>query len=477
MTPLTLPTDVRRATLAERQATGIAARSVRSRTSFASWTPPADRPDPIAQLAEQEVVRLQALLPLRHERMSVSPFTFYRGSAAVMASDLASMPNTGLVVQLCGDAHLSNFGLFAGQDRTVIFDVNDFDETNPGPFEWDVMRLAASFMLAAQDNGFSEKDADAITRLVASTYRATMAEYATMSDLAIWYDRISASSLEQWAAEIGGEKATKQLDKVIGKAQSRDGWSAISKLTEVVDGTRRFLDQPPVLVRITDGEDLHPWLDMLMAKYRSELQNDRRELMRRFQVVDFGHKVVGVGSVGLRAFVLLLQGRDENDLLVLQAKEAVQSVLNPYTDSCVYEHQGQRVVEGQRLMQAASDAFLGWVQSPNGRQFYVRQLRDMKWSPDIAKLPVAQLSGYAALCGRTLAHGHARSGDPVAIAAYLGQSEKFDIAMSDFARAYSAQVDSDFAAYTAAIADGRVVSGPADVSGDRIIERPQRYPE
>ena len=422
-------------------------------------------------------MRLQALLPLRHERMSVSPFTFYRGSAAVMASDLASMPNTGLVVQLCGDAHLSNFGLFAGQDRTVVFDVNDFDETNPGPFEWDVMRLAASFMLAAQDNGFSDKEADDITRLAASSYRTAMAEYAGMSDLAIWYDRISTSTLEQWAGEVGGDRATRQINKVIGKAQSRDGWSAIAKMTQVVDGRRQFLDQPPVLVRITDGEDLHPWLDMLMEKYRGELQNDRRELIRRYQVVDLGHKVVGVGSVGLRAFVLLLQGRDENDLLVLQAKEAVQSVLEPYTHSCVYEHQGQRVVEGQRLMQAASDAFLGWVQAPNGRQFYIRQLRDMKWSPDIAKLPAPQLAGYAALCGRTLAHGHARSGDPVAIAAYLGQSEKFDVAISSFARAYSAQVDSDFAEYTAAIADGRVVSGQVDISGDRIIDRPQMPPQ
>jgi uncharacterized protein (DUF2252 family) len=406
--------------------------------------------------------------------MSVSPFTFYRGSAAVMASDVGSMPNTAITVQLCGDAHLSNFGLFAGQDRSVIFDVNDFDETNPGPFEWDVMRLAASFMLAAQDNSFTEQEANDITRLAASSYRVAMAEYARMSDLAIWYDRISTATLEQWAAQVGGDKGTKQINKVIGKAQSRDGWSAITKLTEVVDGKRQFLDQPPVLVRITDGDDLHPWLDTLMDKYRSELQSDRRELIRRYQVVDFGHKVVGVGSVGLRAFVLLLQGRDENDLLVLQAKEAVQSVLEPYTKSCVYEHQGQRVVEGQRLMQAASDAFLGWVQAPNGRQFYVRQLRDMKWSPDIAKLPAPLLAGYAALCGRTLAHGHARSGDPVEIAAYLGQSEKFDVAISEFARVYSAQVNSDFAQYTAAIADGRVVTGHAVVSGDHIIERRQQ---
>ena len=383
------------------------------------------------------------------------------------------MPNTGLVVQLCGDAHLSNFGLFAGQDRSVVFDVNDFDETNPGPFEWDVMRLATSFMLAAQDNGFSAKDADDITRLAASSYRTAMSDYAQMSDLAIWYDRISTTTLEQWAAQIGGERATKQINKVIGKAQSRDGWSAIEKLTEVVDGKRQFLDQPPVLVRVTDSEDLHPWLDMLLEKYRTDLQNDRRELIRRYQVVDFGHKVVGVGSVGLRAFVLLLQGRDENDLLVLQAKEAVQSVLEPYTNSCVYEHQGQRVVEGQRLMQAASDAFLGWLQAPNGRQFYIRQLRDMKWSPDIAKLPLGQLSGYASLCGRTLAHGHARSGDPVQIAAYLGQSEKFDAAMTEFARSYSAQVSRDFAQYTAAIADGQVVTGDAVVSGDHIIDRRQ----
>jgi len=440
---------------------------------MSQWETPLDRPDPIAQLAEQEVVRVQALLPLRHERMSVSPFTFYRGSAAVMASDLASMPNTGLTVQLCGDAHLSNFGLFAGQDRSVIFDVNDFDETNPGPFEWDVMRLTASFMLAAQDNGFTAQQADDITRLAASSYRKAIGEYAAMSDLAIWYDRISGATLEQWASEVGGERGAKELNKVIGKAQSRDGWSAINKLTEVVDGKRQFLDQPPVLVRITDGDDLHPWIDKLMTHYRNDLQNDRRELIRRYQVVDLGHKVVGVGSVGLRAFVLLLQGRDENDLLVLQAKEAVQSVLEPHTHSCNFDHQGQRVVEGQRLMQAASDAFLGWVQAPNGRQFYIRQLRDMKWSPDIAKLPVIQLAGYASLCGRTLAHGHARSGDPVAIAAYLGQSTKFDDAMSVFARKYSAQVAADFAKYTAAIAGGQIITGHAELSGDHFIENRQ----
>ena len=473
MESLALPTDVRRSTLAERQAVGIAARSTRPRTSLATWATPEGRRDPIDQLADQEGTRIQALLPLRHERMSVSPFTFYRGSAAVMASDLGSMPNTGLVVQLCGDAHLSNFGLFAGQDRSVVFDVNDFDETNPGPFEWDVMRLAASFMLAARDNSFTDQEADDIARLAASSYRTAMAEYAGMSDLEIWYDRISTESLEQWANQVGGERGTKQLNKAIGKAQLRDGWSAISKLTEVVDGNRQFLDQPPVLVRITDGDDLHPWLDMLLDRYRAALQNDRRELIRRYRVVDFGHKVVGVGSVGLRAFVLLLQGRDENDLLVLQAKEAVQSVLEPYTQSCVYEHQGERVVEGQRLMQAASDAFLGWVQAPNGRMFYVRQLRDMKWSPDIAKLPVAQLSAYASLCGRTLAHGHARSGDPVAIAAYLGQGTKFDDAISTFSRAYAEQVDSDFAEYTSAIADGRVVTGEAIISGDHIIESRQ----
>lgn len=473
MESLALPTDVRRSTLAERQAMGIAARSTRPRTALATWATPEGRRDPIDQLADQEGTRIQALLPLRHERMSVSPFTFYRGSAAVMASDLGSMPNTGLVVQLCGDAHLSNFGLFAGQDRSVVFDVNDFDETNPGPFEWDVMRLAASFMLAAQDNSFTDQEADDIARLAASSYRTAMAEYAGMSDLEIWYDRISTESLEQWANQVGGERGTKQLNKAIGKAQLRDGWSAIAKMTEVVDGNRQFLDQPPVLVRITDGDDLHPWLDMLMDRYRLALQNDRRELIRRYRVVDFGHKVVGVGSVGLRAFVLLLQGRDENDLLVLQAKEAVQSVLEPYTNSCVYEHQGERVVEGQRLMQAASDAFLGWVQAPNGRMFYVRQLRDMKWSPDIAKLPVAQLSAYASLCGRTLAHGHARSGDPVAIAAYLGQGTKFDDAISTFSRAYAEQVGSDFAEYTSAIADGRVVTGEANISGDHLIERRQ----
>ena len=473
MTEFALHTEVRKSDVEERAAHGVAARSARPRTSLGTWAPASDRPDPIQQLADQETTRIQALLSLRHQRMSVSAFTFYRGSAAVMASDLASMPNTGLVVQLCGDAHLSNFGLFAGQDRSLIFDVNDFDETNPGPFEWDVMRLAASFMLAAQDNGLSAVEADEVTRAVAATYRVSMGQFSQMPDLAIWYDRIDTATLESWAAESGGSRGTKQLNKVLGKAQSRDGWSAITKLTEVVDGKRRFLNQPPLLVRIDDGDDLHPWLDKLLAQYRGDLQNDRRELIRRYRVVDFGHKVVGVGSVGLRAFVLLLQGRDENDLLVLQAKEAVRSVLEPYTHSCLVEHQGQRVVEGQRLMQAASDPFLGWVQAPNGRQFYIRQLRDMKWSPDIARMNMAQLRGYATLCGRTLARAHARSGDSVAISAYLGKSDKFDVALTKFSRAYAGQVVSDFTAYQAAIADGRVDVTDTEIGTAQVIDRRQ----
>ena len=469
--PLSLPTDVRTATYSERIDAGVAARQRRPRTALADWTPAADRKDPVTLLAEQEVGRVAELLPVRHERMSASAFAFYRGAAAIMAADLGSMPNTGLVVQLCGDAHVANFGLFAGQDRSVVFDVNDFDETNPGPFEWDVLRLAASFTLAAQDNGYTSEEAALMAKTAARAYRQSMAQFASMGDLAIWYDRISSAELTNWAQLAGGDKGIKSVSRIIDKARTRDSWSAVSKLTEVVDGKRRFLDQPPLLVSLpADDPQSDGQMHELMRQYRDSLQDDRRELIRRYSMVDLGHKVVGVGSVGLRAWVVLLQGRDPDDLLVLQGKEAVHSVLEPYTGASQFDHMGQRVVNGQRLMQAASDAFLGWITGFRGREYYVRQLRDMKWSPDLAKLSPAVMVGYAELCGRTLAHGHARSGDAVAIAGYLATSEKFDESVSVFATKYTARVQADYHEYLAAISDGRVsVAAESSLTKEMII--------
>lgn len=460
-------------TVADRVKTGQDARKRRSRASLASWMPQPERRDPVALLIEQEKDRVPELLPVRHARMAASPFTFYRGSAVLMAADLGSMPNTGLTTQLCGDAHVANFGIFAGQDRMPVFDVNDFDETNPGPFEWDVMRLVTSFVLAARDNGFRRQVTEDIAILAAKSYRETMTAYAAMPELAIWYDRISADRLNAWAQQAGGAKGAKAVDRIVGKARARDAWSAIAKMTNIVDGQRQFLDQPPLLVRLPLDDQRRLLIQGLFEQYKNSLQDDRRALMENYTLVDMGHKVVGVGSVGLRAFVLLLQGRDENDLLVLQAKEAVHSVLEPYTQPSVYRHSGERVVEGQRLMQAASDAFLGWVSGPAGRMFYLRQLRDMKWSPDLAKLTPESMGGYAVLTGTTLAHAHARSGDQIAISGYLGRSMKFDAAMLQFGMQYAEQVAVDYAEFMRAISDGRISARESrDVTPDKLTAAP-----
>ena len=440
------------ATVAERQEAGRAARSQLPRTAIAQYAPAADRPDPVQVLAAQETDRVQALLPLRHSRMSVSPFTFYRGSAAVMASDLGAMPSSGLITQLCGDAHLSKFGLFAAPDRSIIFDINDFDETNPGPFEWDVLRLAASFVLAGNDVDLPADVVRASATAVATEYRLSMESYAGMGDLAVWYDRIGVDVLREWARADGVSSSGKRIEKSAAKARTRDSWSAISKMTEVVDGQCRFLNQPPLLLRLNMGDDPTQRITRLLQQYQSTLPRDREQLLGRYHVIDVGHKVVGVGSVGLLAFVLLMQGRDESDLIVMQAKQAVPSVLEQYTAPSSFSQSGERVVVGQQFMQAASDVFLGWVEGAAGRQFYVRQLRDMKFAPDPSTFDAVTLPGYARICGRALARAHARAGDPVAIAAYLGSSDKFDSAVRDFSLAYADQVGRDFAAYQAGIA-------------------------
>ena len=382
---------------------------------------------------------------------------------------------------MCGDAHLSNFGMFAAPDRSVVFDVNDFDETNPGPFEWDVKRLAASFVLAARDNGLPDKMGLEAAVASASSYRESMADFALKREIDIWYDRIDASGLVRAIQElpggIGGRKQKAQAEATLkaatAKAQTRDAWSAIRKITEVVDGRHRFRNDPPLLTRLELNADVAAVVNGLFREYRATLQDDRQELLKRYDIVDMGHKVVGVGSVGLLAFVLLLRGRDEDDLMVLQVKQAQGSVLEPYTRRSVYTKHGHRVVAGQRLMQAASDSFLGWIDGPTGRSFYVRQLRDMKWSPEPSSLTGKRLSRYAVLCGHTLARAHARSGDSIAISAYLGKSRSFDKAMGSFAVAYADQSERDYAQFTEAIADGRI-SAHEDASGREGLQAAQR---
>jgi len=449
------------------------------RAQLGDWAAAPGRADPVALLLSQEESRVSELVPVRHARMAVSAFTFYRGSALVMASDLAGLPRTMLTAQLCGDAHLSNFGLFGAPDRSVVFDVNDFDETHPGPFDWDVKRLATSFVLAARDNGLPNRDGLAAAAAVAASYRQTMTSFAGKTELDLWYHRVEQSQLDATVQEIATRKqrelATKNsskthrdVEKAIEKARARDAWSVIEKITEVVEGRRRFRHQPPLLDRVQANADVASMVHDLYEQYRSTLQDDRQELLSRYEIVDIGHKVVGVGSVGLLAFALLMRGRDEDDLMVLQVKQAQASVLEGFTLASTYAQHGQRVVTGQRLMQAASDSFLGWVQGPSGRSYYVRQLRDMKWAPDPATLTGSGLNRYALLCGHTLARAHARSGDAVAIAAYLGSGSSFDRAIEAFSAAYADQVRHDFQAFTTAISDSRITATEEAAGGEGL---------
>jgi uncharacterized protein (DUF2252 family) len=470
----------------ERQRKGRVARAETPREHLAAWVPPGDRADPVALLVGQETSRVQELVPVRHARMATSAFAFYRGAALLMAADLAAMPRSGLDVQLCGDAHLSNFGLFAAPDRSVVFDVNDFDETNPGPFEWDVKRLATSFVLAARDNKLPKQAGQIAAEAATASYRESMATFAGQAELAIWYDRIDVSGLTEAIQRIpNGKGKAKQAAKAeatiqgaVAKARTRDAWSAIAKITEVVDGRRRFRDQPPLLTRLDFSADTGNMINTLFRTYRGTLQDDRQELLKRYEIVDMGHKVVGVGSVGLLAFVLLLRGRDENDLMVLQVKQAQASVLEAYTHKSAFTKHGHRVVTGQRLMQAASDSFLGWIDGPAGRSFYVRQLRDMKWSPEPAWFNEERLRRYAMLCGHTLARAHARSGDSIALSAYMGTGKAFDKAISEFAEFYANQSEEDYAAFTGAIADGRIsahedTGGAEGVAAARHVGEPR----
>jgi uncharacterized protein (DUF2252 family) len=451
--------------VAERAAAGKAARSEAPRSSHAAWSPPEDRADPVAILERQALSRVPELVPIRYGRMAVSPFAFFRGAAAVMSADLARTPVSGLRVQACGDAHLSNFGAFAAPDRRLVFDLNDFDESLPGPWEWDVKRLGASFAIAGRENGLKRKERAAILLTATRTYRESMRAFASQRNLEVWYARLDVESL---MGEIEDEdpKAVKQVRKGVEKARTKDSLRALEKLTRVVDGERRFLSEPPLLVPVEElapereTRDLSETLIGVLDAYRDTLPADRQHLFDGYRFRHLARKVVGVGSVGTRAWVVLLSGGDDRDPLFLQAKEAEASVLEPYAGASRYGSHGRRVVEGQRLMQAASDIFLGWCPAVGldgrDRDFYVRQLWDWKRSAEVERLTPRGLDVYARMCGWTLARAHARSGDRVAIAAYLGAGDAFEQAVAEFAESYADQSERDHAALVAAIDSGRV---------------------
>ena len=455
-------------TPAERAARGKAQRAEVPRTSHAGWQAPPTRADPVAILEAQATSRVQDLLPIRYGRMLVSPFTFYRGAAAIMAADLAPGPRTGLHTQLCGDAHLSNFGSYAAPDRRLVFGINDFDETLPGPFEWDVKRLVASFAIAGRDRGFSAKVRAAINAEVVRSYREAMHRFGAMRNLDLWYARLDIErQIMDFESKVPPQ-ALERMHRNIDKAKTRDALKAFAKLTEVVDGRVRIKNDPPLIVRLDDliDADRRGEVDEavvnLIRVYRRSLPGDRRRLLERFQFVDMARKVVGVGSVGTRAWIILMAGRDGEDPLFLQAKEAQSSVLEPYLGKSVHANHGQRVVEGQRLMQAESDILLGWLRTEGidgiVRDFYFRQLWDAKGSAYVELMEPAAMAGYANVCGWTLAKAHARSGDAIAIAAYLGTSDAFDRSMAEFAEAYADQNELDYAALVEAAATGRVVA-------------------
>lgn len=457
---------------AERVERGRRARAVMPRSGLGELAGAIDRvgrPDPVQTLTAQEVNRVPALVPLRHARMAASPFAFYRGAAAIMADDLGSVTSTGLTTQLCGDAHLANFGLFAAPDRSLVFDVNDFDETNPGPFEWDVFRLVTSFAVAAKDNGFSHERIQRVVSAAIRGYRDQMHRHARTTELDSWYARINERALKTWA-ETEGRAARSTLTQSVKKAERRDVWSAVDSMTIRNGDRRELIEQPPTIIRIPLDSEAAARLEAVLHRYATTLAPDRAQLLSHYQIADFGHKIVGVGSVGLMAMVVIMQGRSVDDILVLQAKEAVSSVLEPYSGASRFDEHGRRVVVGQQVMQAASDVFLGWVQGAAGRSFYIRQLRDKKYAPDATKMKPKVLADYAALCGRALARAHARAGDSIALDAYMGKSQGFEESMTAFAVHYARGVRRDFDRFTEAIADGALaVSTPERERGLRVL--------
>jgi uncharacterized protein (DUF2252 family) len=480
-------TRVAHPSIDERKAAGQEAGERTPLSAHADWRPAQDRLDPVTVLEEQSKTREPDLVPVRYGRMMVSPLTFYRGTAKIMAADLKGTPVGGLNVQLCGDAHLSNFGVFASPERRLVFDLNDFDETLPGPFEYDVKRMAASFTVAARNNGFSKSDTRESTLASIAAYREAMVDFADMGTMDIWYAHLDedqlAAAVDSALAEVVGaattkkptRKQTKEVDaarkaaksarKAGEKARTRSSLQALSKLGEVVDGRQRIASRPPIVIPARDlapsygvtAEELDLVIRRQFRSYRETLPDDRRHLLDHFEIVDMARNVVGVGSVGTRAFIVLLQGRDPHDPLFLQIKEATASVLEAHLPKSRYRHHGQRVVQGQRMMQATSDIYLGWTRGEEqNRQYYWRQLRDMKGSASVEAMAPVALAFYARTCGWTLARAHARSGDPVAIAEYLGRSDAFDQSIAKFSARYADQNERDYDEFVTSIRTGRI---------------------
>ncbi len=452
---------------ADSVARGRDARSVTPLESHAEFAPAGKR-DPVKLLLDQATSRVPELIPIRHGRMLVSPFTFYRGAALPMTADLSTTHVSGLRAQLCGDAHLSNFGAFGSPSRELVFDVNDFDETLPGPFEWDVKRLAASFEIAGRENGYAEKVRGKINLLVGKAYRKAMRAFADQPRMDVWYSHLNVDrAIADFRSSIKTKRA-KMVDVMVAKATTHDSMQALSKLTTMIDGERHFISDPPTIVPIeevfsdVEAGAIYDQIREVLARYRRSLQSDRRELLDQFRLEKVARKVVGVGSVGTRAWIFLMDGGDGDEPLILQAKEAQASVLADYCGRSQYANEGERVVAGQHLMQAQSDIFLGWTRVPGPdkveRDFYVRQLRDWKFSFPIEMMRPEGMAIYAQLCGWTLARAHARSGDRIAMAAYLGGSGTFDHALAEFAAVYGDQNENDYAAFRDAVKHGRATA-------------------
>ena len=451
----------------ERAAAGKAAREKVSRSSHGDWERPARRRDPVKVLEDQAKSRVQELVPIRYGRMLASPFTFFRGAAPIMAMDLAKTPQSGIQVQLCGDAHLSNFGVFAAPDRRLVLDVNDFDDTLPGPWEWDVKRLAASFVLAGRDNGFSTKERTRVLALLGE-YRSGMHQFAAMTNLAVWYSHIDVKAAIKELRKGVSAAVRKRTEANVAKARTRDSLQAFDKLTRVVGGQRRISSDPPLVQPIDElfGEmerhQIHDFMRAVIRRYRRTLPSDRRHLLEDFRLADVARKVVGVGSVGTRAWIVLMLGRDDTDPLFLQAKEAEASVLEEFVGRSDRRSHGQRVVHGQHLMQASSDIFLGWDHAKGydgvERDFYVRQLRDWKGAALVATMTPATMAIYARICASALVRAHARSGDRIAIASYLGSNDAFDRALVEFSEAYADQNNRDYNALVQAEKNGRITA-------------------
>jgi uncharacterized protein (DUF2252 family) len=463
-----LSTGRRGLSVAERVARGRAARSEAPRSSHAVFEPSANRADPLDSLERQANTRVPELVPVRYGRMLVSPFTFYRGAALIMAGDLAQTPRSGLTVQCCGDAHLSNFGVFASPERRLVFDLNDFDETLPGPWEWDVKRLAVSMLIAAINNRHAVKDQERAVLATVEAYRSAMHDFAAMNNLDIWYAHLEIDAALRELRSRLKAKMVKRTEKTLAKARTRDSMMAFSKLTEEVDGRVKIVDQSPLVVPISlladrERDELFDGLRLLLDGYRDTLQPNRRVLLEQFELADVARKVVGVGSVGTRAWIALMLGRDGADPLFLQVKEAEASVLEEFVGSSEFSNHGERVVVGQRLMQGATDILLGWFHIDSGfdgaaRDFYVRQLKDWKGSAEIEQLGAPGLAMYGELCGWTLARAHARSGDPIAVAAYLGGTDSFARAILEFSNAYAEQNQRDYRTLTNAVTSGKIAA-------------------